>query len=73
VAVSLYLPEVEWIDRATRSLQHAGNAKANRSMVVREAILRLQAQLGDKSATELLADFNEHQARRTKEELDKLY
>ncbi len=73
VAVSLYLPEVEWIDRATRNLQQAGNPKANRSMVVREAILRLQAEVGAMSAEDLLANFTEHQAKRTKEELNKLY
>jgi hypothetical protein len=73
VAVSLYLPEVEWIDRATRTLQQAGNAKANRSMVVREAILRLQAELGELTAAELLNNFTEHQARRTRAELDNRY
>ncbi len=73
VAVSLYLPEVEWIDYATRALQQAGNAKANRSMVVREAILRLQAEIGALSADEMLANFTEHQAKRTREEMKKLY
>jgi hypothetical protein len=73
VAVSLYLPEVEWIDRATRNLQEAGNPKANRSMVVREAILRLQAEVGAMSADEMLSNFTEHQAKRTREELNKLY
>ena len=73
VAVSLYLPEVEWIDRATRNLQQAGNPKANRSMVVREAILRLQAELGQMSASEMLSNFNEHQARRMQEELNTIY
>lgn len=64
VAVSLYLPEANWIDHATRSLQVAGNPKANRSLVVREAILRLQESLDGKSPAEILADFTSRQAKR---------
>ena len=64
VAVSLYTPEADWIDHVTRMLQLAGNAKANRSLVVREAILRLQELLKEKEPVEILEDFTTHQARR---------
>jgi hypothetical protein len=64
VAVSLYTPEADWIDQITRALQLAGNAKANRSLVVREAILRLQEELRTKGPGEILMDFTAHQARR---------
>jgi hypothetical protein len=64
VAVSLYVPEAEWIDHTSRTLQRAGNAKANRSLVVREAILRLQEELKDKSPEEVMRYFLEHQAKR---------
>jgi len=64
VAVSLYTPEADWIDQVTRALQLAGNAKANRSLVVREAILRLQEELAAKGPGELLQDFAARQARR---------
>lgn len=64
VAVSLYTPEADWIDQVTRALQLAGNAKANRSLVVREAILRLQEELRAKGPGEILLDFTARQARR---------
>lgn len=64
VAVSLYTPEADWLDRVTRALQQAGNPKANRSLVVREAILRLQSSLEGKDAAEILLDFARHQASR---------
>jgi len=64
VAVSLYLPEAEWIDRVTADMQKAGNPKANRSLVVREALLRLQEELQGKIPEEVLKDFTERQARR---------
>lgn len=64
VAFSLYSPEADWVNRVTRALQLAGNAKANRSLVVREAILRLQEELREKSPAEVLADFTMRQARR---------
>jgi len=57
VTVSLYTPEAEWVDHMTRMLQHAGNPKANRSLVIREAIARLQEDLQDKSPQEALQDF----------------
>jgi len=64
VAVSLYTPEADWIDQAAKELQEAGNLKANRSLVVREAILRLQAELRGKTAPEVLQNFNQHQSKR---------
>lgn len=48
VAVSLYTPEAEWIDYITQVLQRAGNPKANRSLVMREAIAQLQEHLAGK-------------------------
>ena len=57
VAVSLYTPEAEWIDHLTQMLQRAGNPKANRSLVIREAIARLQEDLQDKSPQEALQSF----------------
>ena len=64
VAVSLYTPEADWTDQTAKELQEAGNSKANRSLVVREAILRLQAELRGKTATEVLQNFNQHQSKR---------
>lgn len=64
VAVSLYDPEAEWIDQATAVLRQAGNAKANRSLVVREAVLRLQEEVRDKSPEQLVQDFTQRQAKR---------
>ena len=64
VAVSLYTPEAEWVNRATQILRRAGNPKANRSLVVREAILRLQDDLADKSPEEVLRYFTDRAARR---------
>jgi hypothetical protein len=64
VAISLYVPEAEWLDEATKMLQLGGNSKANRSLVVREAILRLQEDLEGKTPQETLHSFAEHEARR---------
>jgi len=64
VAVSLYTPEAEWIDHITQVLQRAGNPKANRSLVIREAISQLQEHLAGKSPEEALHYFIERQVRR---------
>lgn len=64
VAVSLYTPEAEWIDHTSKVLHLAGNPKANRSLVVREAILRLQEELKGKNPQETLRYFTERQAKR---------
>ena len=64
VAISLYVPEAEWVDEATTMLQLGGNSKANRSFVVREAILRLQEDLKGKTPQDIVHSFAEHEARR---------
>lgn len=64
VAVSLYTPEANWIEEITKSLKKAGSPKANRSLVVREAILRLQEDFDSKPPDEILRDFNDRQAKR---------
>jgi hypothetical protein len=64
IAISLYIPEAEWVDEATKLLQLGGNSKANRSLVVREAILRLQEDMKGKTPQEILHSFAEHEARR---------
>jgi hypothetical protein len=42
----------------------AGNPKANRSLVVREAILRLQEEMTGKDPQDILASFIEHHSKR---------
>ena len=64
IAVSLYLPEAQWVDQITRTLQIAGNPKANRSLVIREAILRLQEEMAGKDPKDILASFIEHHSKR---------
>lgn len=66
IAVSLYLPEIQWVDETTAALRRGGNPKANRSFVVREAILRLQESLRGKSDPEMVHDFAEHHVKRTR-------
>ena len=65
IAVSLYLPEAQWVDETTAALQRSGNPKANRSFVVREAILRLQESLSGRSGREIVHDFAEQQSKRS--------
>jgi hypothetical protein len=69
VAVSLYQPEADWVDLVTKQLQLAGLAKANRSLVVREAILRLQEELRRESPAGILVNFTARQAKRAQESL----
>ena len=64
LTVSLYEHEATWVDRVTTMLRQAGNPKANRSLVVREAILRLEEVVGDKDPDALLRDFIDHHVRR---------
>jgi hypothetical protein len=64
IAISLYSPEAEWIDQITKMLQLAGNPKANRSLVVREAILRMQEEMSGKDAQEILQSFIESHSKR---------
>jgi hypothetical protein len=66
VPVSLYTPEAEWLDQTSQVLKRAGNPKANRSQVVREAIHRLQEELREKSPDEILRYFVEQHAKRSR-------
>jgi hypothetical protein len=59
VPASLYTPEANWLDQIADGLKRAGNPKANRSMVIREAIYRLQEELRDKSPEDVLQYFIE--------------
>ena len=64
LTVSIYEHEATWVDRVTAMLRQAGNPKANRSLVIREAILRLEEAVGEKDPNELLQDFIDHHVRR---------
>ena len=57
VPASLYTPEANWIDEIADMLKRAGNPKANRSMVIREAIYTLQDELKEKSPDQVLQFF----------------
>jgi len=59
VPASLYTPEANWVDQLTEILKSAGNPKANRSMVIREAIYSLQETLKEKTPDEVLHYFIE--------------
>ena len=63
VPASLYTPEANWIDQIAEVLKRAGNPKASRSMVIREAIYRLQEELSDKNPDEVLQYFIERHRR----------
>lgn len=65
VAVSLYSPEALWIDQTTKQIQKGGNSKANRSFVVREAILRLQEAFDKLTPQEINEDIATHQRKRS--------
>jgi hypothetical protein len=64
VAVSLYEREAEEADRLTDLLKRAGWPKANRSLIVREALLLLQQELVDKDDEAVFRYFIERSARR---------
>ncbi len=64
VAVSLYQEEAAEADRLTDILKRAGWHKANRSLVIREALARLQEELESKSSEEIFRYFIERLARR---------
>ena len=57
VPASLYTLEANWVDEITETLKSAGNPKANRSMVIREAIHSLQELLQTKTPDEVLQYF----------------
>jgi len=65
VAVSLYTPEAQWIEETTKAIQKAGSPKANRSLLVREAILRLQDAFKGMKPEEILENITERQRKRS--------
>jgi len=64
VAVSLYLPDAESVEKAKQSLSAAGEARASRSLVVQTAIRRLTEELAGKSPAEVRAYFAKYRIRR---------
>ena len=64
VAVSLYAHEAGEADRLTDVLKRAGWPKANRSLIVREALLRLEQDVAGKDDEGVFRYFVERQARR---------
>lgn len=64
LAVSLYTTEAEAADRLTDILRRGGWPKANRSLVIREALLRLEEDLAGKPAEEIFRYFTDRHARR---------
>jgi hypothetical protein len=56
------------IIRLRQNAQQAGNPNANRSLVVREAILRPQESLKEQTPDTILKDFIAHQAKRAQQE-----
>jgi hypothetical protein len=64
IAVSLYEEQADTADRITAALQHSGWPKANRSLVIREALLRLADELAAKSPEEIFRYFLDRYARR---------
>jgi hypothetical protein len=64
VAVSLYRAEVNEADRCTDALKRAGWPKANRSLVVREALMLLQETLAGQDDERVFRYFVERHARR---------
>jgi hypothetical protein len=64
IAVSLYDEEATAADRITEILRHVGWPKANRSLVIREALLRLEDELSAKSPEEVFRYFVDRYARR---------
>ena len=64
VTVSLYREEAEEADRLTEILKRAGWHKANRSLVIREALARLHEELVERSPEEIFRYFIDRHARR---------
>jgi hypothetical protein len=57
IAVSLYEEQADAADRITAALHRSGWPKANRSLVIREALVRMADDLGGKSAEEIFRYF----------------
>ena len=64
VAVSLYTAQANDADRCTEALKRAGWPKANRSLVIREALRLLQEALAGKDDERVFRYFVERYARR---------
>jgi hypothetical protein len=64
IAVSLYDEEAMAADRITEILRQGGWPKANRSLVIREALLRLDDELSEKSPEDIFRFFVDRYARR---------
>jgi hypothetical protein len=64
IAISMYDDEVAAADRVTDILRRGGWPKANRSLVMREALIRLEEELAGLSAEELFQYFASRQAKR---------
>lgn len=64
LGISIYEKESVWIDRITELLRTAGKPRANRSMVIREAILRLQQEIQSETPQDVLRYFNERESAR---------
>jgi hypothetical protein len=58
------MPEADAADHFTAVLREAGGPKANRTLVIREALLRLADELQGKSSEEIFRYFLERYARR---------
>lgn len=64
VPVSLYTHEADWLDHICRVLNRAGYPKPNRSLIVREALRRLEEEWGGKAPDEMVRDFMKRHANR---------
>jgi hypothetical protein len=64
VAISLYDDEAAVADGLTDILRRGGWPKANRSFVMREALIRLQEELAGRSAEDVFQYFANRQAKR---------
>jgi len=64
IAVSLFDEEADAAEQITAILRRGGWPKANRSLVIREALLRLTDELAGKSSEEIFRYFVDRYARR---------
>lgn len=65
-AYSLYPAQIDWVEQTAAALRKAGDPSMNRSLIVREAILRLQEELEGKTPDDMLDDFHVRQKKRAK-------
>ena len=59
VPVSLYTHEADWLDHICPVLNRAGYPKPSRSLIVREALRRLEEEWEEKTPREMLRDFTD--------------